>query len=369
MPKQMISRVVNWILVSRWERCMHPVYLLAFILTMLGFVGCNQNQGGPTAATPYSGAGTFGAAAPSSSYAADMQAKANEQVRLANQQQQQLESMRQQQARTESQLLALQKQQEQAKTDLQNDQKAQEVMLADQAREALGRYDELGRRAKSLDQRNQDLYADFSQVQQRVQLLEDQNNLLQQRLKETSNQLADALKTSEAASNKYDSLLTSSQRRSGASITANNSYRKSLTAVTVEGLNVRQDGDLVRIEIPTDRLFESDGASLRPDANQVISQVSDAILRNYPRQVVGIEAHADSEPAGATGWRSAHQITAAQAMVVFEAISAQHQSLKSQLFVLGHGTNYPLASNATVAGQAKNRRVEVVVYPQTAGNR
>ncbi|MDG2380213.1 MAG: OmpA family protein [Pirellulaceae bacterium] len=366
MPKQMILRVLNRILVSRRMRAQLAVCV---IFTMLGFIGCNQNQGGQTPATPYSGVNTFGTAAPSSSYAADMQAKANEQVRLANEQQRQLETMRQQQARTESQLAALQKQQQQAKTDISNDQKAQEVMLADQAREALGRYDELGRRAKSLDQRNQDLYADFSQVQQRVQLLEDQNNLLQQRLKETSNQLANALKTSEEASDKYDSLLTSSQRRSGAAITANNSYRKSLTAVTVEGLNVRQDGDLVRIEIPTDRLFASDGASLRPDANLVINQVSDAILRNYPRQVVGIEAHAESEPTSATGWRSAHQLTAAQAMVVFEAISAQHQSLKSQLFVLGHGTNYPLASNATVTGQSKNRRVEIVVYPQTAGNR
>jgi outer membrane protein OmpA-like peptidoglycan-associated protein len=39
------------------------------------------------------------------------------------------------------------------------------------------------------------------------------------------------------------------------------------------------------------------------------------------------------------------------------------------MFVLGHGENFPLSSNATTAGQARNRRVEVVVYPETVGQR
>lgn len=369
MPRKMISSVANRtssLCQDRRIRCGHAVLIG---IALMSLFGCNQNQGAQPASTPYGGANAFGVTAPSSSYAADMQARANEQVRLANEQQRQLETMRQQQARTEAQLLALKNQQKAAEDDALNGQQAQETMLADQAREALGRYDELGQRAKSLDQRNQDLYAEYSQVQQRIRLLEDQNLLLQQRLKDTSDQLAESLKTAEETNSKYDSLLTSSQRRSGASITANNSYRKSLTAVTVEGLNVRQDGDLVRIEIPSTRLFQSDGVSLRSDSNLVINQVADAVLRSYPRQVVGIEAHTDSDPGSASGWRNAHQLTAAQAMAVFEALSAQHQSLRSQLFVLGHGSNYPLASNGTVAGQAKNRRVEIVIYPETTGNR
>ena len=330
-------------------------------------VGCNQNQAGaPAGAAPYN---SFGAAAPSSSYAVDMQARANEQIRLANEQQRMIESMKAEQARTNEQLLALQKQQEQSQQSKVDEKKAQETMLANQAREALGRYDELGRRAKSLDARNQDLYAEFSQVQQRIQLLEDQNHLLQQRLKDTSAQLAEALKSGEEAKNQYDSLLTSTRQRSGASITANNSYSGGLTAVTVDGLNVRQDGDLVRIEIPSDRLFQSDGATLRPEASDTMNKVSDVILRTYPRQVIGVEAHTDRDPNGAGGWRSAHQLTAAQSMAVFEALSAKHQSLRNQLFILGHANNYPLASNGTVAGQAKNRRVEIVIYPESAGNR
>jgi chemotaxis protein MotB len=34
-------------------------------------------------------------------------------------------------------------------------------------------------------------------------------------------------------------------------------------------------------------------------------------------------------------------------------------------FVVAQGSNRPLASNATQAGQITNRRIELVVYPET----
>jgi outer membrane protein OmpA-like peptidoglycan-associated protein len=34
------------------------------------------------------------------------------------------------------------------------------------------------------------------------------------------------------------------------------------------------------------------------------------------------------------------------------------------LFLVAHGSNHPLVSNATAAGRAKNRRIELVVYPE-----
>ena len=35
-----------------------------------------------------------------------------------------------------------------------------------------------------------------------------------------------------------------------------------------------------------------------------------------------------------------------------------------QLFVIGHGANHPVVSNASDAGKARNRRIEFVVYPE-----
>ena len=66
-----------------------------------------------------------------------------------------------------------------------------------------------------------------------------------------------------------------------------------------------------------------------------------------------------------TQWQSQHQLTVAQATAVFEQLATRYHFNPQQLFVLGHGSNHPRVSNATSAGQAKNRRVELVIYPET----
>ena len=35
-----------------------------------------------------------------------------------------------------------------------------------------------------------------------------------------------------------------------------------------------------------------------------------------------------------------------------------------QLFLVAHGSNHPVVSNASLQGKARNRRVELVVYPE-----
>jgi flagellar motor protein MotB len=233
----------------------------------------------------------------------------------------------------------------------------------------LSRFDEINQRAQGLDQANTELQERVAQVYQRSELLEDQNHLLRRRLDETSQQLAAALDASKEKEQRMQTMMASMRRRSGASIKANNSYRKNLTAVMVPGLSIRQDGEVVRIELPSDRVFEQRTARLSSDASMYIDRVADVILKNYPRQVVGIEAHFDNSQLSDTMWRNSHQLTAAQAMAVFEQLSYRHPLLPQQLFVLGHGSNYPLASNATSAGQARNRRLEIVVYPEQVGKR
>ena len=41
----------------------------------------------------------------------------------------------------------------------------------------------------------------------------------------------------------------------------------------------------------------------------------------------------------------------------------------NQLFVIGHGGNHPVVSNASDAGKARNRRIEFVVYPERLASR
>jgi outer membrane protein OmpA-like peptidoglycan-associated protein len=52
---------------------------------------------------------------------------------------------------------------------------------------------------------------------------------------------------------------------------------------------------------------------------------------------------------------------------VFEYLVARTTIRPNQLFVVGHGSNHPVVSNATTPGKLRNRRVELAIYPDRIG--
>ncbi len=147
-------------------------------------------------------------------------------------------------------------------------------------------------------------------------------------------------------------------------ISANSSLEKSLPVINLPGVEVRQDGDVVRIELPADRLFNPGTAQIRQDASPMLDTVAAEIQRAYPNQIIGVEGHTDSDPPQQGTWQSNHQLSTARAGAVLDYLAGRSHMRPQQLFVVGHGGNHPVVSNATPQGKARNRRVELVVYPE-----
>lgn len=222
---------------------------------------------------------------------------------------------------------------------------------------------DLSRRATALDENNRDLHAQLAQSRQQVQLLREQVTLLQKQLGETANRLKETQLAKDEVEKKYQTLEASATRRGGAIITANSSTRGSLRATEIPGLIVRQEGDTVRIELPTDQLFAPGTDQLIGSAFPMLDQVANEIARNYPRQRIAIEGHTDSAPV--MGGVTNHQLAAAQAIAVFDQFTRRNRLPSSQFQVISQGSNRPLTTNATQAGRVRNRRIEVVIYPET----
>jgi chemotaxis protein MotB len=225
---------------------------------------------------------------------------------------------------------------------------------------------ELSRRANALDADNRDLHSELAKSQQQVQLLNDKLALLSKQLADTAGQLQAEQLAKQEAERRAETIQASTRMRGGATITANNSLARSLEMVTISGVEVRRDNDVIRIELPSDRLFVSGTAQLQGSAQYLLDQVADAVTRSYSRQLLGIEAHTDANPAGSA---ATQQLAASQAVAVFNILTTRSRIPANQLFTVAHGANHPLASNATPAGRAKNRRIEIVVYPETVGQR
>jgi len=226
--------------------------------------------------------------------------------------------------------------------------------------------EQLQSRANALDRDHQELETLLAQERQRSKIIEDQVTAVRSQLADTSAQLTTA-REAMADREKQVKAMTASMRRQGpVSISPNSSVRTALPIIELPGVDVRRDGDVVRIGLPADRLFAPGSAQLRPDATTYLAQVATEVRRIYPSQMIGVEGHTDRHPTSLAGYRNAHELSVAWAVAVYNHLTTQTRLQPKQLVVTGHGDNYPIYSNASPGGAERNRRVELVVYSDRA---
>ena len=114
-------------------------------------------------------------------------------------------------------------------------------------------------------------------------------------------------------------------------------------------------------------LFDSGKAQLRSSAFPVLDNVA-AVLAQVPHQPIGIEGHTDNQPIRHSTWADNAALSVARAKAVAEYFIEHHHVDGSRLIVSGHGEEQPIASNETAAGRQKNRRVEIIILPQSSGS-
>jgi flagellar motor protein MotB len=220
-------------------------------------------------------------------------------------------------------------------------------------------------RTVALDKDNQELASLLAQARQQTQLLEEQVRATQQQLRDTTDRLASVQTDNDQLRSRTSALTASMQTRSQAEIRANNSLLRNLTISNMPGVTVRQDGDVVRIELPADQLFNFGSAQFKTGSETLVRAAVADLVQNYPQQLIGVEGHTDGSPPATPQFPTDQHLAVAQATAIYDALVRSGGMPAKQLFVVGHGGSHPVVSNATEAGRARNRRIELVVYPET----
>ena len=191
------------------------------------------------------------------------------------------------------------------------------------------------------------------------QLMQDEIVALRDQLSSTSSQLSQVRSAGMAPAS-----TTGGGAPGAAASTPAATMQSAVMQLKLADLEPRFDGAVVRIDVPADRLFDGATANLVPGGVATLTQLASEVERVYPGHFIGIEGHLDSEPLQSGTWASAHQLTAARAAAVFDFLTTRTTLKEGQLFIVAHGANHPLVSNATAAGRTRNRRVEIVIYPE-----
>ena len=109
----------------------------------------------------------------------------------------------------------------------------------------------------------------------------------------------------------------------------------------------------VLVSMKSDILFDTGSAVLKPEAIEQIEKVGD-ILAKYSDDRVRIEGHAD-----ATGTKKTNEELSLRRADAVKRVLTGRGVQEKQVTALGLGSTQPVADNATAAGRAKNRRVEL----------
>ena len=123
------------------------------------------------------------------------------------------------------------------------------------------------------------------------------------------------------------------------------------TAIERRGLVVR---------VLTDKLlFDSGQATLQPAGDPLLEEV--AMLLNVDKShPITVDGNTDDQPIATSQFPSNWELSTARATTVVRFLIA-HGVSAGRLAAAGYAALHPVASNATAAGRANNRRVDIVL--------
>lgn len=125
------------------------------------------------------------------------------------------------------------------------------------------------------------------------------------------------------------------------------------------GVSVTRRGDEIILNMPGNVTFDFDSAALKPDFFEVLDSVA-LVVEEFDQTVLVVDGHTDS-----TGThRYNMELSERRAGTVARyLVSRDIDPVRIDSY--GYGPDYPVADNATEAGRAANRRVELTLMPVT----
>ncbi len=126
-----------------------------------------------------------------------------------------------------------------------------------------------------------------------------------------------------------------------------------------EAAAIRREGNLLAISLKGDVTFDTDSAIVKPGLYSEIDRIA-GVLNQYPETVIRVEGHTDSRGSEQYNMElSGRRAAAVQNMFVQRGLS------QGRVEAISFGEAAPIASNDTVEGRMRNRRVEIKVAPST----
>jgi chemotaxis protein MotB len=142
-------------------------------------------------------------------------------------------------------------------------------------------------------------------------------------------------------------------------ITLSEEIKNSILSLGVSGdIQVRQDERGVILSLKDSLLFDSGRAEIKDDGLKVLDTIA-SIIRRVPYRIL-IEGHTDNVPIKSNLFPSNWELSTTRAANVLNYLIKNYNLPPERFAISGYAEYRPIASNETLEGRAKNRRVDIV---------
>lgn len=130
-----------------------------------------------------------------------------------------------------------------------------------------------------------------------------------------------------------------------------------------EGYDVSLDPSkgTITVTLPNAILFDSGKAALKRATSTELDHIYSVLRDKYGGKQIDVVGHTDTDPIKKSKWRDNWQLSSERALAVVGYLVKRGIS-EDKIRAVGCGESRPIASNASLSGKAKNRRVEIVVH-------
>jgi flagellar motor protein MotB len=135
------------------------------------------------------------------------------------------------------------------------------------------------------------------------------------------------------------------------------------------------DSDELKIEIKNGKLyitmqdkllFASGKADVQEKGIEALKKLADVLNKNENINIE-IEGHTDNVPINTIKYADNWDLSVARATSIARVLTGKYKVDSKRITASGRGEFFPLESNSTTEGKAKNRRTEIILSPDLEG--
>ncbi|MCB0703716.1 MAG: OmpA family protein [Saprospiraceae bacterium] len=209
----------------------------------------------------------------------------------------------------------------------------------------------------------------IQQLEQNLGHLQATNNSLLDRMSDlsiVSKTEAESIKKSlENISDQYgfiQDLTQKIQQKDSLNLALVMNLKRSLSNINDDDIQIEVRGGKVHVSISDKLLFDSGSSRLNTRAMEVLDKIA-TVVNDHDGLDIIVEGHTDNVPISNSCLKDNWDLSAHRATAVVRVLQDQYYVAPDRLMAAGRSQYLPIADNSSPAGQAANRRTEIVITP------